>query len=134
MLNHKHSNAQENKNLASEQRLRLREYSNKLIDYYNLESGHDSQLAGNGEIANRLAGIQRCISQAAQFASPYFDPPIETHRTGFVGSAVVFTKKIIRKLMRFMFMPQADKNYQFQLKTLEALKQMAATLEAIGRK
>ena len=72
----------------------------------------------------RLTINRNCVSQAALHASPYFDPPISTYRTGLAGKAVIIVKKAVRKLVRFIIKPQMDKNFQFQVNVIEALKLM----------
>ena len=114
--------------MTSEQKSRQREYADMLVSYYNKNQNTPSTKARQGELVHRYASIHDCISQVVMYASPYFDPPIATSRKGIAGRAVIITKKAIRKLTRFLFVPQMEKNYQFQIKTVEALKMITDSI------
>lgn len=112
--------------MTDKQKLRQKEYAEKLLAIYGEESG-----LGNFEKTMEVARC--CIWQASLAHTPYFDAPIVSHRKGIVGVFVLFFKRLTRKATRFLIIPYIEKNYQFQEKTLESLNYITAYLELMKK-
>jgi len=63
--------------------------------------------------------IRHMLWQTSQIHRPYYDVPIDTHRSGFARIAVLYFKKLIRKSARFLAMPYYDDNYHSHSKFIE---------------
>ncbi|MDR1001442.1 MAG: FkbM family methyltransferase [Clostridiales bacterium] len=88
---------------------KIQQYSHKLSQYY----------ASFG--SNKAIDAQKSLQMALESLVDSFDGVLVTHRKGIIGKINIFVKRTIRKLMRFLLKPYAEKIYLFQTKSLETV-------------
>jgi len=118
--------------MSVEQKTKQQEYSEKLRIFYEKEYQASGAAGKKVSTDERIRAIRKSLDQAARSVVESFDQPLTTGHRGLVGKAILFVKRFIRKATRFLLAPYADKVYQYQINTLEAIDLITDYMEEIA--